>query len=219
MNNIEKIELFLNDEKNSLIILPKVSAELVVFYQLLIQKIVKRNNMSLKKISDYKDITEITSPSLFGDKQAYIMDTADTKNISKDLSIIEDKTQKFFVFMNYASYKKNTMKSIQINTYDFKKDMLFFLKDSPVLPLWNDNYKNEFLNFSHNTPHLFFSELDRLKIKILDLSEYESKNHDTNTILSIRKDIFKYKNEFSIKFLPKIYDLLKQEIKVKKLNF
>ena len=219
MNNIEKIELFLNDKKNSLIILPKVSAEIVVFYQLLIQKIVKRNNMRLKKISDYKDITEITSPSLFGDKQVYIVDNADTKNISKDLSIIEDKTQKFFVFMNYASYKKNLMRSIQINTYDFKKDMLFFLEDSPVLPLWNDNYKSEFLNFSHNAPHLFFSELDRLKIKILDLSEYASKNHETDTILSIRKDIFKYKNEFSIKFLPKIYDLLKREIKVKKLNF
>ena len=219
MNNIEKIELFLNDKKNSLIILPKVSAEIVVFYQLLIQKIVKRNNMRLKKISDYKDITEITSPSLFGDKQVYIVDNADTKNISKDLSIIEDKTQKFFVFMNYASYKKNLMRSIQINTYDFKKDMLFFLEDSPVLPLWNDNYKSEFLNFSHNAPHLFFSELDRLKINILDLSEYKSDNHDTNTILSIRKDLFKYKNEFSIKFLPKLYDLLKQEVKVKKFNF
>ena len=46
-----------------------------------------------------------------------------------------------------------------------------------------------------------------------------NKDDDSNTILSIRKNIFKYKNDFSIKILAKLYALIKQEVKIKKFNF
>ncbi len=219
MNNIEKIKIFLDDKTNSTLIFPKISDEIVVFYQLLIQKITKKNNVLCRKIYDYKNLIEMTSPNLFDEKKVYIIDTSDAKNASEDLSKIQDKSQKFFIFMNYASYKKNLAGSLQINTYEFKKDMNFFLADDTEQPSWDDKNKIEFLNFVHNSPHLFFTELDKLKVKILDISGLDGVKQDTQTIISIRKQIFKYKNEFSIRTLPNIYNLIKNEVKIKKFNF
>ena len=219
MNNIEKIISFLADKTNSTIILPKVSEEIVVFYQLLIEKTLIKNNVNCKKISEYKNLVEFTSPSLFGEKNAYIIDTSDAKNAFKDLSIIKDKTQKFFLFVSYAVYKKNIMGSLQINTYDFKKDMNFFLNNDPTPPSWDEKHKIEFLNFSYSNPHFFFTELEKLKIIVLDLSKHEDEKQYIENIISIRKQIFKYKNEFSIKVLSKLYGLIKNEVKIKKFNF
>lgn len=221
MNNIEKIEIFLNDNTNTTLILSKVSEEIVVFYQILIQKIAEKNNVICRRINAYKNLVEMTSPNLFDEKRAYVIDTIDAKNALKDLSEIEDKSQKFFIFINYASYKKNLTRSLQVNTYDFKKDMNFFLTDNSELPSWDNKNKIEFLNFCHNNPHLFFTELDKLKIKILDLSEHagDGRTQEAVTLLSIRKEIFKYKNDFSIKTLAKIYGLIKKEVRIKKFNF
>ena len=217
MNNLDKINLFLDDRNNTTIVLPKVSAEVVIFYQLLIQQILKSKNYLCKKIENYKNINELIAPSLFEEKSAYIIDIGLTKSILEDLSGVQDKSQKFFIFVNYSSYKKNSLQSIQLNAYDYKKDISCFVQQDQNFQSLTNKTKTDFLNFSYDNPHLFFSELQKSKVNTLSFDQL--KDYDNDTILSIRKEIFKYKNEFSIKMLPKLYGLFKREIKIKKFNF
>ena len=217
MNNLDKINLFLDDRNNTTIVLPKVSVEVVIFYQLLIQEILKSRNYLCKKIENYKNINELIAPSLFEEKNAYLIDIGMTKSIFEDLSGVQDKSQKFFIFVNYSSYKKNSLQSIQLNAYDYKKDLSCFVQQDQSFLSLTDKIKTDFLNFSYDNPHLFFSELQKSKIHTLSFEQL--KDYDNDTILSIRKEIFKYKNEFSIKMLPKLYSLFKREVKIKKFNF
>ena len=45
MNNLVKIDSFLDDKENTIAILPKVSVEVVIFYHLLIEKLSKKKNI------------------------------------------------------------------------------------------------------------------------------------------------------------------------------
>ena len=217
LNNIKKISEFLEEPKASIIILPKVNEEVVIFYQMLIQRLCKKNNFFFQKIEDFKNLVNLETPSLFEDKNAYLIDINSSKSVEKEVSHMKNKDQKFFLFMNYASYKKNISKSIQINAYDYKKDISLLLNEDNEVTSWDNQYKIEFLNYCKNNPHLYFSEYEKSKIKIPLYSI--NKEDDSNTILSIRKNIFKYKNDFSIKILAKLYALIKQEVKIKKFNF
>ena len=217
MNNLDKINLFLDDRNNTTMVLPKVNAEVVIFYQLLILEILKSKNFLCKKIENYKNINELIAPSLFEEKSAYIIDIGMTKSIIEDLSGVQDKSQKFFIFVNYSSYKKNSLQSIQLNAYDYKKDISSFIQQDQNFQFLKNKIKTDFLNFSYDNPHLFFSELQKSKVHTLSFDQL--KDDDNVTILSIRKEIFKYKNEFSIKMLPKLYGLFKREVKIKKFNF
>ena len=217
MNNLDKINLFLDNRNNTTLVLPKVSPEVVIFYQLLIQRILKSKNYLCKKIENYKNISELIAPSLFEEKSAYIIDIGLTKSILEDLSGVQDKSQKFFIFVNYSSYKKNSLQSIQLNAYDYKKDISCFVQQDRNFQSLTNKTKTDFLNFSYDNPHLFFSELQKSKVNTLSFDQL--KDYDNDTILSIRKEIFKYKNEFSIKMLLKLYGLFKREVKIKKFNF
>ena len=217
LNNIEKIKEFLEEPKASIMILSKVNEEVVIFYQMLIQRLCKKNNYFYQKIESFKNLVNLETQSLFEDKNAYLIDVSNSKSAEVEISHIKNKDQKFFLFMNYASYKKNISKSIQINAYDFKKDISLLLNEDNEVTSWDNQYKIEFLNYCKNNPHLYFSEYEKSKIKIPLYSA--NKEDDSNTILSIRKNIFKYKNDFSIKILAKLYALIKQEVKIKKFNF
>ena len=217
MSNLDKINLFLDNKSHTTLVLPKVSSEIVIFYQLLIQRILKSKNYLCKKIENYKNINELIAPTLFEEKSAYIIDIVMTKSVLEDLSGVQDKSQKFFIFVNYSSYKKNILQSVQLNAYDYKKDISSFVQQDQSFQSLTNKTKTDFLNFSYDNPHLFFSELQKSKVHTLSFDH--SKDHDNDTILSIRKEIFKYKNEFSIKMLLKLYGLFKREVKIKKFNF
>jgi len=217
MNNIERINKFLKEDDGQMIALPKVNEEVIIFYQMLIQGLCKKNNILFQKIESYKNLVNIGTHSLFEDKNAYLIDINSSQSAEEEISHMKNKDQKFFLFMNYASYKKNISKSIQINAYDFKKDISLLLNEDSEVTSWDNQYKIEFLNYCKNNPHLYFSEYEKSKIKIPLYSI--NKEDDSNTILSIRKNIFKYKNDFSIKILAKLYALIKQEVKMKKFNF
>ena len=197
--------------------LPKVSDEVVIFYQILFQEITKNKKLQCKKIDNYKNINELIAPSLFEEKNIYIIDGGSTKDLLETLVQIEDKSQKFFIFLNYATYKKNIGRSLQLNAYDYKKDILSFTTLNKDFQSLENKLKIEFLHFSYNYPHLFFSELKKSEIQLLIPSK--TIDDEDETILSIRKTIFNYKNDFSIKILSKLYGLFKKEIKVKKFNF
>ena len=65
LNNIKKISEFLGEPKASIIILPKVNEEVVIFYQMLIQKLCKKNNFFFQKIENFKNLVNLDMPSLF----------------------------------------------------------------------------------------------------------------------------------------------------------
>ena len=217
MNNIDKINKFLKENDNHTLALPKVNEEVTIFYQMLMQRLCKKHNILFQKMESYKNLVNMETHSLFEDKNAYIIDINSSKSAEEEISQMKNKDQKFFLFMNYASYKKNVSKSIQINAYDFKKDISLLLNEDNEVTSWDNQYKIDFLNYCKNNPHLYFSEYEKSKIKIPHYST--NKEDDSNTILSIRKNIFKYKNDFSIKVLAKLYALIKQEVKIKKFNF
>ncbi|MDB9824604.1 hypothetical protein OAC15_00670 [Alphaproteobacteria bacterium] len=184
---------------------------------MLIQEITKKKNIKLEKIENFKKIDELANPSLFEDKYAYLIETNAIKNNFEDIDKIKDKSKKFFIFLNYAIYKKNPLNSVQLNAYDYKKDIAFFSRTNESFNSFDDTTKNEFLTFSYINPHLFFSELQKSAIQTLILGIVDGYNPDT--ILSIRKEIFKYKGDFSAGLLPKLYNLLKKEVRIKKFNF
>ena len=47
----------------------------------------------------------------------------DLSSLNSLINLSFDKSQKFFIFVNYSSYKKNSLQSIQLNAYDYKKDI------------------------------------------------------------------------------------------------
>tara|TARA_B100000767_G_C19559415_1_gene448414 strand:- start:360 stop:752 length:393 start_codon:yes stop_codon:yes gene_type:complete len=106
LNNIEKIESFLEDTIHTTMTLPKVNDEVVIFYQILIQEITKNKKLHCYKIDNYKNINELIAPSLFEEKNIYIIDSGNTKDFMETVGKREDKSQKFFIFLNYATYKK-----------------------------------------------------------------------------------------------------------------
>ena len=217
LNNLDKINLFLDDKKKTTMLLPKVSPEVTIFYELLIQEILKVKVFLCRKIENTKNVDELIAPSLFEEKNAYIFDIGTTKSVLEDLSSVENVSQKFFIFVNYSSYKRNSHQSVQLNAYDYKRDMSsFVLQDQNFQSLTNE-IKTNFLNFSFDNPHFFFSEFQKLKVHTRPFEKV--KDYEKDTILSVRKEIFKYKNDFSIKMLSKLYGLFKREVKIKKFNF
>ena len=54
MNNLVKIDSFLDDKENTIAILPKVSVEVVIFYHLLIEKLSKKKIFLFRKILPVK---------------------------------------------------------------------------------------------------------------------------------------------------------------------
>ena len=217
LNNIKKIQTFLDDRVNTAMILPKVSEEVTIFYQLLIEAISKQNSFLCKRIENIKNTEELVAPSLFAEQNTYIVDIGSTKNILENFSDIKDKSQKFFIFINYSSYKKNSFQSIQLNAYDYKKDISSFVQKSQDFQPLSNKISADFLNFSFDNPHLFFSELQKSEVLIPPIGKV--KGYEADTILSVRRELFKYKNEFSIKILSKFYGLLKREVRIKKFNF
>tara|TARA_B110000259_G_scaffold3652_1_gene4230 strand:- start:357 stop:683 length:327 start_codon:yes stop_codon:yes gene_type:complete len=98
LNNIEKINKFLSKDGSSMMTLPKVNEEVVIFYQMLIQRLCKKNNILFQKIESYKTLVDIETHSLFEDKNAYLMDINSSKSAEEEISYMKNKDQKIFSF-------------------------------------------------------------------------------------------------------------------------
>ena len=216
MNNIEIINKFLKDNTKSIILMSKISEPINLFYELLVQYFAKKNNFLFQIIDSNQKIELTNEPSLFNDKCMYICKFVNLKSAKDGLIKIKDSPNKYFVFVDYGYYKKNLNKFYQINTYGYKKDMDFFLTHLGNVESWSHDKKKAFLNFSYNNAHLFFTELDKSKVNNID---FLSSEFDSDTIQSIRKKIFKYKQEYLNKSLPKLYGLIKKEAIIKKFSF
>ena len=144
---------------------------------------------------------------LFGVKQIQIFNITSQSKLIKAL----DMKDKKIVFTDYKNYKKIDSKITKINSYQYEKDISFFIKEE--LNIDND----ELIYFCKNNPVLLFSETTKYLINNSQYSNDQSLILEKNHMLDIRKKIFEIKrSKIEIKSL---YQNIKKEAKYKKLNF
>ena len=151
--------------------------------------------------------TKVIEDDLFGVKQIQVFSITSQNKLTKAL----DMKDKKIIFTDYKNYKKIDLKISRINSYQFEKDIGFFIKEE--LNINND----ELIYFCKNNPVLLFSETSKYLINNSKYSNDHSLIEEKNHILDIRKKIFEIKkNNSEIKSL---YQNIKKEAKYKQLNF
>ena len=202
MNNIEKIKnYFLNKEQKALLI-NELNENVSAFYEHVIKHFSKKSNFILDKSIEVdrqnNNLFELSSVGLFLNSKS---DTI-KKILSSNSSAI--------IFTDYKNFKKYSNETININAYEYAKDIKYFVHQEL-------NYQNQSLiEFCINEPGLFFSEISKFEITN---KFYESLGlkQETNQIVEIRKNIFNLKkNSNNIKDL---YENIIAEVRYKKFNF
>ena len=203
-NQISIIKDFIGSNEENMLV-NQVNDEIAIFYLGVLKHYAK--NQGIKISNNTLAEEALSEEDLFGTK------TIQTYNIAnaKKLDAILDSHSKKIVFTDYKNYKRINSKLININGYQFEKDVVFFIKNE--LNINND----ELLDYCKHNPALLFSETSKFLINnnqySSDLSPIEDKNH----ILDIRKSIFENKrNNFNIQIL---YQSIKKEAEYKKLSF
>ena len=161
----------------------------------------------IKINTDINTETVSIADDLFGIKQIQVL-TISSQNKLK--AVLNTKNKKV-IFTDYKNYKKIDTKFTKINSYQYERDISFFVEE--VLNINND----ELLYFCKNNPTLLFSETSKYSINKNQYSNDKSLIEEKNHILDIRKKIFEIKrNNSGIKSL---YENIKKEAKYKKFNF
>jgi len=152
-------------------------------------------------------VTKLIEDDLFGAKQIQIFSITIQNKLIKAL----DMKNKKIIFTDYKNFKKIDSKITKINSYQYEKDISFFIKEE--LKINND----ELIYFCKNNPVLLFSETAKYLINNSQYSNDQSLILEKNHMLDIRKKIFEIKrSKIEIKSL---YQNIKKEAKYKKLNF
>ena len=201
MNNQNNLNTFFNDPNKNILILCDISETISEFYLAWIEKISKNRGYSIYKKLEKDGIN--SEGDLFGEVKIYINFT----NTLNDIQKLEHSKRKVVFFTNYKNFKILKNKFLYISSYDFQKDMRELLKHINHL----DSY---YLKYLFNNPHIFFMELSKIEInnkldKIIPFKEFE-----INEIFENRRTIFESKED-----ILKIYNLIKKEALIKKLNF
>ena len=109
------------------------------------------------------------------------------------------------------NYKKFIKKYVCINGYDFEKDIKIFLEDHLSIS------DQSFIEHCISQPHLTFSEISKYNINNKNYKIESPVTSEGNSIIEIRKDIFKLKR--SKADIKKLFSKIKNEVKYKKFNF
>ena len=197
--NAEIIKKFLNDKNNKIIYGINIDEQKCIFYQAFVKTILSLNGALLKKVDDIKDINE-GSINLFESKNTFYISFKKLKYTGKE---------KLINFLPYKDVKKYLNNRL-INAYEIDKDIKFLLK---INNLDNENELFEYLKLN---PHMAQSEIEKFIINKKNVI-FDSHHKSQEDIYSIRKEIFKTKNNsFDLK---KILNLLKKEAILKRFNF
>ena len=203
-NQISLIKDFIGSNEENMLV-NQVNDEIAIFYLGVLKHYAK--NQGIKISNNTLAEEALSEEDLFGTK------TIQTYNIAnaKKLDAILDSHSKKIVFTDYKNYKRINTKLININGYQFEKDVVFFIKNE--LNINND----ELLDYCKHNPALLFSETSKFLINNNQYSRDRSITDDKNHVLDIRKSIFEIKrNNFNIKNL---YQNIKKEAEYKKLSF
>ena len=204
-NNIEKIKQFLSIKKNDTLLINQVDEEIGSFYELAIKEISKEIGI---KISFNTDIINPDETSdLFQEEKIYLYHLTNSKQIEE----IAKKNYRKIIFSDYKNFKKFQKKFQTVNGYDYEKNIVYFFKN-----IYKIN-QQELINYCISHPYFTMSEATKYTINKSSYLADSSINSTNNFILDTRKSIFSLKrSQIDIK---KLFMMLKNEVKYKKLNF
>lgn len=204
-NNIEKVKQFLSIKEKNTLLINQVDEEIGSFYELAIKEISKEIDI---KISFKTDIISSDETSdLFYEERVYLYHLTNSKQIEE----IAQKNHRKIIISDYKNFKKFQKKFQTINGYDYEKDIVYYLKN-----FYKIN-EQELISYCISHPYFTMSEATKYKINKSGYLADSSIDSTNNFILDIRKSIFSLKrSQIDIK---KLFMMLKNEVKYKKLNF
>ena len=204
-NNIEKIKQFLSIKKNSALLINQVNEEIGSFYELAIKEISKESDSKISFNTDIINPDEISD--LFQKERIYLYHLTNNKHIEETAK----KNYRKIIISDYKNFKKFQKKFQTINGYDYEKDIVYFFKN-----IYKIN-EQKLINYCISHPYFTMSETTKYKINETSYLADSSIDSTNNFILDIRKSIFNLKrSQIDIK---KLFMMLKNEVKYKKLNF
>ena len=204
-NNIEKIKQFLSIKENSALLINQVNEEIGSFYELAIKEISKENDIKISFNTD--KINPDETSDLFQEERIYLYHLTNSKRLEE----IAKKNYRKIIISDYKNFKKFQKEFQTINGYDYEKDMVYFFKN-----IYKIN-EQELINYCISHPYFTMSETTKYKINESSYLADSSIDSTNNFILDIRKSIFNLKrSQIDIK---KLFMMLKNEVKYKKLNF
>ena len=200
LSQISLIKEFFKSNEN-IILINQINEDITILYLYFIKYFADERGVKINTE------TKVIEEDLFGEMQIQIFSTTSQSKLKDAL----DMRHKKIVFTDYKNYKKVDSKITKINSYQYEKDISFFIKEE--LNVNND----ELLYFCKNNPVLLFSETSKYLTNNNQYSNDQSLVEEKNHVLDIRKKIYEIKrNNSEIKSL---YQNIKKEAEYKKLNF
>ncbi len=199
-DQISLLKKFIKSHEDTILI-NQVNENITILYLYFIRYFAEKNGVKINTE------TKMIEDDLFGEKQIQIFSITSQSKLKNALNMRDKK----IIFTDYKNYKKIGSKVTKINSYQYEKDVSFFIKEE--LNINND----ELIYFCKNNPVLLFSETTKYLINNSQYSNGRSLIGEKNHMLDIRKKIFEIKkNNSEIKSL---YQNIKKEAEYKKLNF
>ena len=203
MSNLEKIEQFLDNKQNNILLINQVSEEIGLFYLSVISYEASKKNLNLK---NFADKSSHQSSDLFLSEPIYYV----YSNSLKEVSNLTTSTKKLIIISDYKNFKKYSKSVASINGYQYQDDINIFI--SKEIPSVN----NSNLAFLKSYPYMVVSEI--LKIQINDKNYFFQGENESDkfTILDLRRRVLILKKEGKIKSL---FNVIKNEVLIKKFSF
>ena len=203
--NIEKIRQFLTSKGNNTLLINQVNEEIGCFYELAIKEISKEIDIKINFNTNIINPDETSD--LFQEEKIYLYRLTNSKQIE---GIAKENYRKIIIsdYKNFKKFQKNLQ---TVNGYEYEKDIVYFFKS-----IYKIN-EQELINYCISHPYFTMSEATKYKINKSSYLADSSINGTNNSILDIRKSIYSLKrSHIDIK---KLFIMLKNEVKYKKLNF
>ena len=203
-HQVSLLKIFLKSEEETIFI-NQISETITNLYLYFIKFFADQEEIKIDTNIDTN--TKAIEDDLFGIKRIQIFNITSQNKLKTALDMRDKKV----IFTDYRNFKKLDSKFSKINSYQYEKDIIFFVKEE--LMINND----ELLYFCKNNPALLFSETSKYLINKNQYSNDQSLIVDKNYFFDIRKKIFEIKkNNSDIKSL---YQNIKKEAEYKKFNF
>ena len=201
INNLNKF--FVN---HNTLIINSMTEQINLFYLFLISHFGKKHSYKIN-VKDEINLDKFNSDDLFNTSEVNVY----LKISSKNLNIAIDKSDKKILFIDYKNFKSFSAKYLSINSYNIKLDIRDFFTNE--LSIQNKTL----IDFILNSPEYTYSEVSKAMINQKNYLEPFKENHD-DKIISIRKEIFKNRNNTNTN-TKLFYSLIKKEVELKKFNF
>ena len=201
MSNLNKINNFFQNDKNSILINP-TNDQVLIFYKYLFQFFAEKNNVQIHKNEHG------LNNDLFNLQKKVIIRHTTSSNLIENTLNSDDK---FILVTDYKNYKKFNNKFIGINGYDYIKDLKIFLQE------YLDFYDEKLFNIISSNICYIESEIAKFEINPSAYRQAFFDNLINDKIKEIRVKM--RKNHANKNSLYEKYELIKLEYFYKKFSF